>query len=814
MATKQFMLIAGVDFIDFEIDFGALCKLRVNELIDLHKGTAELRFLIFDFQRGTVTTILVPAGIGVKTETIDQRFDPITINDYPDFQKGSQGNLISADIKDKLSITDVYAEMIALGKASPGTLIEWSLFSRGPGILAYSLGDDAVHGSKKLFNKLPKGSRDPEDLDMYFGRDFAPPRMSEQDLTNLRNAFHQDGYGWMWSDDWNANVPDPVVDAILKTSEIYDPALPDEVFVKLEMDPDHNNPLSAIVLVENILPAAEVKKMFSSTKGKTKQIIFNFEIPLGALRRNICGLNNYKARSLAQSFGVKVYAVFDTFSVRYAPLNNELPTVSIYSESTYSSLKKMLHMRDDLRKGYFAHEPHLKRCITPVFDPAIFKNRKYAEDFKTPPAKKSTPLVLPALPKPTHPFFRLSEYSRHYVFVTGVDYLNRGIDYKKKALHRINLLLANDVSRESCLFHILDFASGTVAYCEVEYTDGTKTVSDFEVSTFNRFARVRFSVDDLIKFDPVKNDTSMYTTETDGMGNTKTFLREQNASIMNMDFVYGRIIEVGKKAPGKLIEFSFFTDGDETGPKPVNQLTRDEIRTRGLANVKNRAITQDDFTAIEKKLANYICHDPEPNFSVELFDDENTKLFNNAFHERAITWCWGYEIDPDLRKLMKAMLESKEYLAGNLKDDTLITLRNPTPRMRLFAQRVAGLLSKREVPPVKIEIPFGNLLYLFADIMKSSYMYAIAVFSQKEAYGPLPGIRILPEIENDFALFVADPLDKKISAFYKTHFGLDFDSEKRGYGRYVHNFPWDASNLAGIRIEEEILDEIQKFPVE
>ena len=812
MIRKRFLLVAGVDYDSFEIDFGALCKLRIEELISEHKGTAELHFLLYDFQRGTITTLIIPEFGPGKTESVDQRFNPITTKDYPGYKKGDY-NILRNNITGAMSITDIYAAIIQMGINTPGELIEWSLFYLSYTHLVHSFPDDAVQGSKKAFNKLPKGSRDPEYLDIDYSYDFGPPRMSKDELQNLRKAFNPNGYAWIWPGGYSKTKSNDILIPFIQTPEIHDPSLPDEIFVKVNLDRKLIDEFGFYLHIAGTIPDKELEKLFDK---KFRLKSDSFEVPLGSIREYICNTMDYHASTLAKSIRVKTYSTFDPFFVSFSKSNDQLPVVDTLDELTYSFLKKFLNIQDDKRKGYFAHFPERKKCKVSNFDAAIFKNKKYADDVKKLPPQKVVPRELTPLPKLTHPFFRLNEYTRHYVFITGVDYVNKGIDFREKALHRINALLKLNDHIDTTLFQILDFVSGKVIFCEVIYTDGLKKISGFDDSPHNHFAQVRFSVDDLTKFDAVKNDDSMYESGVDGMGNPLRHLREFNPRLMHMDFVYGRIIAIGDKAPGKLMELSFFTHGDESGPKTLNQLTREQIISAEQIKIKKMASAEAEKAVdqLEKKLLSYVCHDPEPNFKSKLFDDENRDFFLQAFHANAFTWCWGYEQNNDLRKLMKAMMESKEYAAPGLTDDTILTLKNPTPRIRLFAQRVAGLVSTKHSPPVKIKIPFGNLLYLFADIMKSSYMYHLAAFSGKSVIGPLPGINILSETESAFSLFTSDPLDKNFTAFYKAHFAIELDREKRGYAIYVNNFPWDASNLRGVRIEENIMEEIQKFPVE
>lgn len=806
MARKQFVLVAGIDYVNFKIDFGALCKLRVEELIFEHKGTAELKFIIYNFSKGSVTTISVPEFGPGLTEIVDQRFNEITILDYIGYlnsrAKLGGTNYLKKTIKGVMSITDIYTEIIQIGSNNPGELIEWNLFYLKYNSFVNSYSDNAVHGSKKAFKKLPLGSRDPDDLDWDPYDDFDPPRMSAKDLNKMRNAFAPNkGYVWIWAEDLFIESDIYAAILILNTKEIYDDTLPDETFVKLTVDLSLAASTFGMLVLFGF-PNAEAKKLINK---KHRLIVSDVEIPLGLLREHICNLINNTAYQLSKELAVPVLALNGISKINFDSGNNRLPEAVIGSEIVYSFYKKRFGFKDSQRKGFFEHMPTTKPCRSPKLDDAIFKNKKYASDFAKPIPKPTPPRVLPPLPKPTHPSFRLNEYKRHYVFVVGVDYLQQGINFEKKAINRINYLMAAADNRDTTLFQIFNFETGKVVFCEVVYSNGSLSQSGFEISSVNRHAAVRFTVDDTIQFTPVKNDDSMYEDITDQIGNSLRFLKQPEPRCMGMDFVYGRIMVIGENAPDCLREFSFFTHGDESGPKTVHQQKRSFVTDNTT-----------DSNAILPNEKYYRCLDPDPykDFSGSLFDEENEKNFIKAFHSDAYSWCWSYSADVDLRKLMKAILESKEYKTHGLTDETILTLRNPTPRLRLFTQRVAGLLSLREIPPLKVKMPFGKLLHFFGAVLKSTYMYHLAKLIERPVYAALPAAETSSELENNQSLFIVDPLTKKYTAFFTTHFGFEADPEKRGYGKYVHDFPWDERFLPGVKIEEQIMEEVKDFPVE
>ncbi len=804
MARKQFILVAGVDFVNFELDFGALCQLRVNDLIADHKGTADLRFKIFDVRRGTITIIEVTAaGKRIPPVVDGTDFREITKKDYPGFKKGELlGNLLKKTVFRVMSITDVYREVISLGKSFPGELIELSFFTifsshRIP-LVNSPISDGAVHGNKAAFKKLPKGSRDPDDPDGEFNLDFKPPRMGREDLSHFQAAFHPDGYAWIWGND-RGFLSDGLLeflDFALRLKELDDPSSPDDLLIGI---PGTAKPESKFLLfwVEWMLSLKDYRAS-------------GYKVPLKLIRYLVC---HYASRPpavrLKQAANLKkVYGTFRDFVIDFDPGNKRLPEVAAFQEAARLALQKRFKLRS-APQGNYTEFGDTVFCPLPYFDANVYKPKKKkpgaatSDQPSSQPASQPASLPKPAPPavpftsdspllKPTHPMFRLNAYARHYIFVAGVDYKSSGANFLQLCMNRVDHLIARDDNRDTMLFQVLDVGSGQVIFVEVKYETGTIAEEGFVKSIVNAHASVKKTTDDLVRFEQVKNNDAHYEIRTNEMGDRERFFRGTQGAMPAAE-MYRRVIALGEKCPGRLMELGFFTHGTEAGPRPLN--FPEELEISGVP-------------------VDPLAFDPSPLDFDLLPGEAEQAAFRDAFHPGGYSWTWGYDSDPELRKLLKALLDSKEYKAGGLTEDTIITLKNPTPRLRLFAQRVAGLLPKRKVPPLKIEMPFGRLLRFFAAVIKSSYMYHLARETGKDVFGALPGTAAGPESGTLYPLMRVDPAYAKYSGFFQTHFGFESDPEKRGYGKYIPDFPWDDSDLAGVKIGQQVLEEVKEFPVE
>jgi hypothetical protein len=207
-AMKHYVLVAGVDYEFKGVNFRIFCDSRMKRIIAANKAKDDLKFITFDFRAGEIVTRDVAYPSGKKTESVSKvtRNPAITKANYNKTRVGGEDHY---DFKDGqfalMSVTEVYSAVQTIGSGDPGTLHELSFFSHawmgGPILVnSYENGRATVTlpviGTRTL--TVPAASRDPDDKDPRAPKDFGPPTMTAAALKSFQDAFHTDGFIWIW----------------------------------------------------------------------------------------------------------------------------------------------------------------------------------------------------------------------------------------------------------------------------------------------------------------------------------------------------------------------------------------------------------------------------------------------------------------------------------------------------------------------------------------------------------------------------------------------------------------------------------------
>lgn len=253
---------------------------------------------------------------------------------------------------------------------------------------------------------------------------------------------------------------------------------------------------------------------------------------------------------------------------------------------------------------------------------------------------------------------------------------------------------------------------------------------------------------------------------------TYVFDDKKNKSyrIMNLINIYLFISNIGRKYPGTLREFGFFALGDEFGPKLLN--FQESLPAKYQENFEQPG-----------------SHLPVPGIFFEPGSERGIGILNSvakdfffaeAWHpETGISYAVSCDGDELYLKLIKSIIKSKEYKAGACTKDTLITLHSPGLQLRKFLNEQIRLIEDTSSTRLKIRYKLGDLLLFILDTIKSSYMYRLAMTSDKPVLGSLPGMDILYydymhviRKKAETRYIRSGPLKEKCFAFYKRHFGL------------------------------------------
>lgn len=187
---KQFILVAGYDYARHGLGFSKRIDKRMKMLEAMNRGE-ELRFHTFDFQSGQADILKIAidsSGKRTVKNVPKHRLKRIKNRHY--HRRDGDGEwTFNKGLVGFLSILHVYAAVREIGVNDPNTLHELSIFSH------------SYIGGPILVNSDPTntsgGHRDIDDFDARF-LDFQSPRMSVVLQAEFTNAYHPDGYNWIW----------------------------------------------------------------------------------------------------------------------------------------------------------------------------------------------------------------------------------------------------------------------------------------------------------------------------------------------------------------------------------------------------------------------------------------------------------------------------------------------------------------------------------------------------------------------------------------------------------------------------------------
>lgn len=206
---KNYILVAGIDYEFKGVDFRIFADSRVKRLTNANKAKEDLNFIILDVAKGVGVRHEITYPGGKKTEKVSkiELAKPVTKANYDvEIEDGEKHYTFKDGQRDKLSILHVYQTAQVIGVLEPGTLVELSFFSHaymGGPILVNSY-DNGTHSAivppATTAREVPlAGSeRDPDDNDPRAAKDFVSPTMDAAELKAFQNAFHKDGYIWIW----------------------------------------------------------------------------------------------------------------------------------------------------------------------------------------------------------------------------------------------------------------------------------------------------------------------------------------------------------------------------------------------------------------------------------------------------------------------------------------------------------------------------------------------------------------------------------------------------------------------------------------
>jgi hypothetical protein len=186
--------------------FEAIADERAKRILNSRAAREEISIVIYNVGTGRrkTTEVRLANGKPVTTTKEDQPFDPVTNKSYEFVTVTSNGHdevqkRFRANQAKVMSITDLYKEILSIGRDQPGSLAEVSIFShainKGP-ILVNSYDGYAERAERNPEFPL-RERRDPNDKDGRM-KDFNDSNMPPADRALFKSAFRPTGYVWNW----------------------------------------------------------------------------------------------------------------------------------------------------------------------------------------------------------------------------------------------------------------------------------------------------------------------------------------------------------------------------------------------------------------------------------------------------------------------------------------------------------------------------------------------------------------------------------------------------------------------------------------
>jgi hypothetical protein len=356
-----------------------------------------------------------------------------------------------------------------------------------------------------------------------------------------------------------------------------------------------------------------------------------------------------------------------------------------------------------------------------------------------------------------------------YILVAGMDYqFNKRIarnGFRTFCDNRLKLLSSK--TKEDAEFQIFDFENGEIVNIEINYVNGIAAKK--KETKRNDRNGTRFT----------KLTLANYSSATDEKGEAYYWFKRYQYDAMSIEDVYKAVQQIGKDFPGTLIELSFFSHGDMSGPALVNSYDYRADRTARIFPYDEYARLRDDM-------------DPRTllDFIPPTMDNGDLLSFKNAFHPNGYVWIWGCNFPKLINQLLFKVENNPSYQETGLDDHKPFEFRNLDKNeyliLRQYLEKVVpGFPRESEIR--KFELMFRYLKHFFCLLNYKTYSHRIAEITRVKTYAPLVGTFTGPDSGNN-ALMRVSPIFAKHLNFYQNYLGFKFDPDGRKYGVYDPDF--------------------------
>ena len=259
--------------------------------------------------------------------------------------------------------------------------------------------------------------------------------------------------------------------------------------------------------------------------------------------------------------------------------------------------------------------------------------------------------------------------------------------------------------------------------------------------------------------------------------------------VMSITDVYEKVVEIGRKDPGTLVELSFFSHGYYGGPILVN--SNDRKQSGGLRD-------PDDKDARIFK-----------DFNRANLPKERRTLLRNAFRNGARVWAWGCVFTEMYFEVFLALSKSPTYRKvgpGKLDDaDTFELSFSAEQAKRFYALDLSFFPAPTTAgkPVLSFRRTWAQIRDYYERALKDVYVQNFASVAKVKGYGAVPGtwaglepgdkgLMLVPKKQ------ITSPKGERFDGFgrylelFHNHLNVAEDPESRGYGTYVPRKTWRA----------------------
>jgi hypothetical protein len=319
------------------------------------------------------------------------------------------------------------------------------------------------------------------------------------------------------------------------------------------------------------------------------------------------------------------------------------------------------------------------------------------------------------------------------------------------------MLLQRNVAREDITFTILDCGAGVIRRHEFTYAGGKRTET---VTTVAEFA-----VPTKAMYEPFDTHSGRHYR-----------LKDQQKNLIAPPKIYETVREIGRTAPGTLLELSFFGHGYEYGPVLYNSRDDGKVVLPFVGEIGIPSVLRDpdDF-------------DPRPkDFNPALMNEAQTKEFRAAFHPDGYSWLWGCASPPTIHQILTAIERHQNYKSSGVGDEVVFTFRGFNDIQVGVLNSWIGNEAGQVFDKSSVSVEFKYLKHMFRKLSSVGYAQNLAWTSGVRTYAALVPTYSVPEGAGRLSRI--DPSGSSHIRFYQNYLGVTLDPEGRNFGVYEPRF--------------------------